>query len=54
MADPPATKKDIEALQKQVDELKRWFQDEKALTRKRFEDEKKRTHDELDKWGPRP
>ena len=57
MGDQPATKKELAALQKQVDELRKWFQDEKkavhaeldGLTPKKwFDDEKKVVHDELD------
>jgi len=47
MADVPATKKDLAALQKEVDEIRKWFQDEKALMRGWFNDEKKFTRDSL-------
>jgi hypothetical protein len=37
---PPATKKELAALQKQVDELRKWFDDEKKVV-----------HAELDGWA---
>jgi hypothetical protein len=50
----PATKKELQALQKEVDELCKWFQDEKKWTHdeldkltKWLNDEKKFTHDAL-------
>jgi len=47
MADAPATKKDLAALQKEVDEIRKWFQDEKAQMNRWFNDEKKFTRDSL-------
>jgi hypothetical protein len=49
MADPPVTKKDLDALSKKVDDLHKQIDE----VRKWFQDEKKWTHDELDlrkKW----
>jgi hypothetical protein len=48
MADAPATQKDIAALQKQIDELRKWFQDEKTSMHKLFEDEQAVTRKAFD------
>ena len=51
MGDQPVTKKDIAALQKQIDELskfKKWAEDTFAERKKWFDDEKKVVHQQLD------
>ena len=49
MGDPAVTKKELQALEKEVDEVRRWFLDEKTQMRAWFQDEKNWTHKELDK-----
>jgi predicted RNA-binding protein with EMAP domain len=58
MAEPPVTRKEFQALQKEVDEVRKWFQDEKNWTRgelqkfeKWFNDEKKFTRGEIARVG---
>jgi hypothetical protein len=49
MGDPAVTKKDLQALQKDIDEVRKWFQDEKTQMNRWFQDEKNWTHGEIQK-----
>jgi hypothetical protein len=53
MSDAPATKKDIAELQKQVDKLEKWFQDEKKVVHDQIDQGDKRVTAEINtiqKW----